>query len=140
MRTQRFQDPASALAFIFAGNSRTTLKSLKTGNHFTYRTRVSDDGGIRWVSVLADGDNVNGYDYIGYVKNGKFVAGKKTDPANPPASFTAYSWMLTTLQSAVMPKNAEVWHEGTCGRCNRTLTHPESIESGFGPECIKHRK
>jgi hypothetical protein len=28
-----------------------------------------------------------------------------------------------------------VWHEGRCGRCGRKLTVPESIESGFGPEC-----
>lgn len=30
---------------------------------------------------------------------------------------------------------AEVWHEGLCGRCGRRLTVPASIESGFGPEC-----
>jgi len=23
-----------------------------------------------------------------------------------------------------------------CGRCGRVLTVPESVESGFGPECI----
>jgi hypothetical protein len=32
----------------------------------------------------------------------------------------------------------EFWHEGKCGRCNRKLTVPSSIESGFGPECINH--
>lgn len=31
----------------------------------------------------------------------------------------------------------EIWHEGKCGRCGRQLTVPESIESGFGPECVK---
>jgi hypothetical protein len=29
----------------------------------------------------------------------------------------------------------EVYHEGRCGRCNRKLTVPESIETGLGPEC-----
>ena len=27
--------------------------------------------------------------------------------------------------------------DGKCGRRNKTLTVPESVESGFGPECIK---
>jgi len=31
-----------------------------------------------------------------------------------------------------------VFHEGACGRCGRTLTVPESIASGFGPECIRY--
>jgi hypothetical protein len=30
-----------------------------------------------------------------------------------------------------------VWHEGSCARCGKKLTVPESIESGFGPECVK---
>ena len=31
---------------------------------------------------------------------------------------------------------ADGWHEGRCGRCGRKLTVPESIEAGYGPECI----
>jgi hypothetical protein len=29
----------------------------------------------------------------------------------------------------------DVHHEGKCGRCGRKLTVPESVKSGFGPEC-----
>ena len=32
----------------------------------------------------------------------------------------------------------EIMHEGRCCRCNRTLTHPDSIKTGIGPECAKH--
>jgi hypothetical protein len=35
-----------------------------------------------------------------------------------------------------MPDGVVIWHEGRCGRCGRRLTVPESIESGYGPECI----
>src|SRR5882672_9405186 len=34
----------------------------------------------------------------------------------------------------------EIWHSGSCGRCGRTLTVPESVLSGFGPECINKMK
>jgi hypothetical protein len=36
-----------------------------------------------------------------------------------------------------LPESLEIWHEGSCLRCGRKLTVPESIESGYGPECIK---
>jgi len=29
----------------------------------------------------------------------------------------------------------EIWHEGSCSRCGRTLTVPESIATGLGPVC-----
>jgi hypothetical protein len=39
--------------------------------------------------------------------------------------------------AAVEATGWKVHHEGRCGRCGRTLTVPESIESGIGPECAK---
>jgi hypothetical protein len=29
-----------------------------------------------------------------------------------------------------------VHHENHCGRCGRTLTVPESVERGIGPDCL----
>ena len=34
-----------------------------------------------------------------------------------------------------MPAELEVWHQGSCGKCGRPLTVPESIASGIGPVC-----
>ena len=34
-----------------------------------------------------------------------------------------------------VPDNLRVYHEGKCCRCGRTLTTPESIKKGIGPEC-----
>jgi hypothetical protein len=36
-----------------------------------------------------------------------------------------------------LPNFIEIWHEGRCGKCGRTLTVPDSIANGLGPECIK---
>ena len=46
----------------------------------------------------------------------------------------AWLWRRITSNTALPPK-AEVWHEGSCGRCGRKLTVPESIENGLGPVC-----
>jgi hypothetical protein len=34
-----------------------------------------------------------------------------------------------------LPVTLSMQHEGHCGRCGRTLTHPDSINTGYGPEC-----
>jgi hypothetical protein len=50
----------------------------------------------------------------------------------------AFAWFWDRLRNGNLPEQVEVHHEGRCGRCGRALTVPESIESGFGPECINH--
>jgi hypothetical protein len=47
----------------------------------------------------------------------------------------AFDWMWTHLLRDAIPGMLEIWHEGRCGRCSRKLTVPESLKSGFGPEC-----
>lgn len=50
-----------------------------------------------------------------------------------------FAWLWATRLSTgrELPEQVEVWHEGRCGRCGRRLTVPESISTGFGPECVK---
>ena len=31
-----------------------------------------------------------------------------------------------------LPTFIEIWHEGKCGKCGRTLTVPDSIINGLG--------
>ena len=50
-------------------------------------------------------------------------------------SSKAFSWAWGYIKNDVLPVKLEIWHEGRCARCNRKLTVPSSIESGFGPEC-----
>lgn len=51
----------------------------------------------------------------------------------------AVKWIAKHLahQVDVLLEKADWWHEGVCGRCGRRLTVPESIDTGFGPECKK---
>jgi hypothetical protein len=50
----------------------------------------------------------------------------------------AFQWFWRTLHgSGNFPDGFEFWHEGRCAQCGKRLTVPESIQSGFGPECVK---
>jgi hypothetical protein len=48
-----------------------------------------------------------------------------------------FQYVINKLKLKNLPDFIEVWHEGKCGKCGRTLTVPSSIESGIGPECMK---
>jgi DNA-directed RNA polymerase subunit RPC12/RpoP len=36
-----------------------------------------------------------------------------------------------------LPEQIKVYHEAKCARCGHRLTVPESIETGFGPNCLE---
>jgi len=61
----------------------------------------------------------------------------KTEVSKDSQSVKVFSYIYQKLKEKNLPEFVEFWHEGVCGKCGRKLTVPESIESGFGPECIK---
>jgi hypothetical protein len=137
--TARLTTAADARAFLIGGNATVTLVSTKTGTRFTYKVRASDDGEVFFVSLLSGPDNENDYRYLGRIARGIFWQGRKTPKpgdvlASAPSS-QAFAWVWRGLMQNALPDTVEVWHEGRCARCNRKLTVPSSIASGFGPEC-----
>ena len=135
--------PEAALEFIFGGTALFTMTSGKTGNHFTFKMRRGRGDNAPWFANVLTGspDNWQDFDFIGFVKLSEdgektcLMAGRKGKPDAP--SFKALSWALAHLHRGEMPEALTIQHEGRCCRCNRTLTHPDSIESGIGPECAK---
>jgi hypothetical protein len=127
--------------FIFGGNATFTLTSAKTGQHFTFKAsrKKGDDQSPIFIKVLTGPDNSWNGDwlFLGFIpKDGtEIIAGRKGHPEAP--SFQALSWTLRHLHQDNIPADVTIQHEGTCGRCNRKLTHPESVASGIGPECAK---
>lgn len=128
-----------AVEYVQAGNARVTLRSMRTGNRFTYRIRESEDGRVFFVSLLTGSDNESSYQYLGIIKNGEFTRTAKSRTGEDAPGHRAFAWAWGRLRAGNLPAELEIWHEGSCGRCGRTLTVPESIEHGFGPECIKHK-
>lgn len=136
----QIEDPQVALDFITGGKAIFTLVSKRTGKRYTYKARSNCRDAVVFIDLLTGPDNASDYQYIGCFWNHdrKGMVGGKNGQPNHPA-FAALDWILICLHAGRMPSTAEFWHEGKCARCGHKLTTPESIESGFGPECIKKR-
>lgn len=130
------REVSDPLAFVTGGKAFFTLRSVKTGVRYTYRVTQNEKGG--WFVSLLDGpDNWSNYKYIGFIgqSDRRFrVTAKSTLPATS-TPVRAFTWTWERLSSGRSIEGVEVWHEGKCGRCGRKLTVPESIQTGFGPEC-----
>lgn len=128
------ENPADAFDFMMAGNSTVTIKSVKTGKHFTYKVKKHREKELRFVSVLYDGDD--NYNYIGCIfEAGAFKHTKGSKCLPTAESFRAFNWTWANVRKLTIPDYLEIWHEGRCGRCGRKLTEPESIRLGIGPIC-----
>lgn len=128
-------------AFVLGGNATITVQNGESAPHYTYKIiRCKDNDNLYFIHSLRGPDNENDYTYIGcyYDDSEYFHVAKKY--ANSPS----YTWpnsarlMLYVLKNLEhKPDSLKIYHEGRCARCGRKLTTPESITSGFGPECIK---
>lgn len=139
------QIPAQSVSrFVQAGNATLTIRSRSTGTRFTYRFVRPDDGPSprerpTWCRVLTGPDNTRDYTYAGTYWSSRGWTPPKKPGFNPETpSARGLRWLLRHLDDPHTLEQAEFWHEGRCGRCGRKLTVPESIASGFGPECQKY--
>lgn len=140
MTTQQIKE------FVLAGNALFTLKSLRTTKHFTFKVQrqmawsneYAADGTRKqvpmspptWVvKVLSGRDNSKDYRTIGSIRDGHFAY----NASNSTPATKGFAWCWKHLERC--GERFEFAHAGRCGRCGRLLTHPESIESGIGPEC-----
>jgi hypothetical protein len=146
MTEARFENPATVLAFMFAGKAVFTLRSLRSGNRYTYKVSTAPEreqdkgkGGkpAFFVAVLSGPDNTNDFTYIGMLRDGKFFTTRASKMNMDSLPVKTFNWALTSFNKNVraFPQDLEVWHTGRCGRCGRELTVPESVATGFGPEC-----
>jgi hypothetical protein len=138
-------EPARALQFIKAGNAYFTVRSQKTGVRYTFRVakakpqpgREHWTGNSYFVSLLTGPENTSDYTYVGMIRDGSFRLTQASTMQADSGPVAAFRWVWGFLNLKQMPPQAEIWHEGRCGRCGRMLTVPESIEAGIGPECAK---
>ena len=60
-----------------------------------------------------------------------------------PTAIKAFRFAMLVAQGMIpeaMYPNAEVMHANKCCKCRRTLTTPESIVKGIGPECSGEKR
>tara|TARA_Y100000361_G_scaffold124610_2_gene117788 strand:- start:1036 stop:1464 length:429 start_codon:yes stop_codon:yes gene_type:complete len=129
--------------FITSGKATFTVTSARTGQHFTYRVKQTEPGAHGYfVSVLTGPDNVRDYTYAGMLFDSdqglafRLTKGSKVSGDAP--SFRGFEWLVRMVNADKgVSDHATLDHMGKCGRCGRALTHPESIATGLGPECVK---
>lgn len=138
--------------FVVGGNSTFTIEledgfASKHGlkNHYTFKVRhkeASMNYPEAWfVSMLTGPDNTSDYAYLGMLdKNqGELRLTQKSRLKDDSMVVRVLKRTLARLWAnqgeEITKAGFDVHHEGRCGRCGRKLTVPESVLSGFGPEC-----
>lgn len=127
-------------SFFFGGNATFTVESEKSGQWKTFKIRrPKGEGKPFFASLLAGPNNENDYAYIGIVhpETGDLQLTRKSKRNDASPDVLTLRWFLKHLFTDGILQNAKVHHEGKCGCCGRTLTVPESIKCGIGPECMK---
>jgi hypothetical protein len=121
---------------ILTHNGVFTVKSVKTGDHRTFRIRTQPQDssfapGKRVLSILRGPDNTNDYKGFAFVdEHGIHIWSKSYNALN-----VKYAAMLEKLAEHSANGLVEVFASTRCRVCNRTLTTPESVASGIGPVC-----
>lgn len=160
-----FSSASSALLAMLAGEAKVTLVSERTGTRYTFKISKADPKPAAsfsaysaspsavtgqpaprawFVSLLSGPSNESDFTYLGMISEGfgnqgpSFRLTRKSRMASDAPPVKAISWTLQALYlTGQIPQGLQVWHEGCCCRCGRTLTVPESIATGLGPECAK---
>ena len=139
MMTGKFFQASDCKLFALAGRARLTFVSQATGKRFTFKvSQPKNVKDVHFVSLLTGPSNEADYTFLGTIFGAKeYRHGKKSTVTSEAPSAKAFAWVWSYLSRGEMPPKCEVYHEGCCGRCGRALTVPESISSGFGPDCVE---
>ena len=122
--------------FLLAGNATLTVTSKKTGTRFTFKVRKPSETAPHFVSLMNGPDNENSYCFMGTIFNGQdYRMGRKSRITAEAPSAKAFAWVWANRNSPTLADKIEFRHAGKCCCCGRTLTEPESIDSGIGPIC-----
>lgn len=132
--------------YVTGGHAVFTLQSTKLDKRYTYKINADSKCENRfYANVLYGPDNGTDYRFLGFFYRDNFTlkASKYTNfehnIINTDNRFRMLEVFLQILCTEdELPETCIFYPSGRCARCGRLLTTPESIESGFGPECIKH--
>lgn len=136
----QIESRADALQYILGGDATFTVVSKATGTRFTYRVaKGKADDAPHFVSVLVGSDNTTDYLFLGTIfERRAYRRGWKSPIPFEAPSQKAFWWLWTkALGENKTFAQCEFWHHGSCSRCGRCLTDPESIKRGLGPVCYE---
>lgn len=123
--------------FFSAGRAVFTVDNGK-GQHYTYRIGHSKPEQPLFVGLLTGPNNEADYTYLGIYnpESHQVRLTAKSRYTEETAPVKVIRWAIKqVVEGKPLPEGYSVKHEGKCCRCGRTLTTPESVERGIGPEC-----
>ena len=137
-----------ALNYMLAGKSEFILHSTKTNQDFLYKltkkeslgSKEDDKKYIYFLNVKLS----NNYLYAGVIwfdtneNIFKFSKGKNGNLDANDINIRSLLFIMNKLYTNDVPETCLIFHTGTCGRCGKKLTTPESILTGLGPSCAKY--
>lgn len=128
--------------YVTGGKAIFTIQSTKIDKRYTYKVRQDKSNYERFlVDILYGPDNCNDYRLMGYFYTDNFTlrTPKREIVSSADNRYRMFMYFLQFLcTEEALPDTCKFYPSGRCARCGRLLTTPESIESGFGPECIKY--
>lgn len=124
--------------YMLAGKAKVTIVSKRSGARFTYEIvharGNATASSVHFVRVLVGPDNSRDFQFLGTIFNAhEYRHGVRSLISPDAPSAKAFAWTWRNLDS----QEIEVWHSGTCSRCGRELTDPDSIARGLGPVCAE---
>jgi hypothetical protein len=140
-------NPLALPHIFFAGRAVLTFRNTEKETHMTVKVKQLTDKNDRkiklpifhvYVSLL--GDRQTGYVFAGTIfQNSMIFKLHHSVPADSQLG-RVMIFVMNALENPQMLKDKKVslLHEGKCFRCCLPLTHPESINTGFGPDCLRY--
>lgn len=126
----QIKDLSQLPLILFAGKAVLTFESIASGDHRTFK--ITELKKALYSVHVRKGPT---YHIIGKIDNMTFFPVQ--DVLLRP-EVNIFSWIYKNLiHKDLLESRIRVYHQGTCVRCGRELTNPESIASGVGPECLK---
>lgn len=128
-------DRSLARDYLLAGQAVVTFLNTESGTRFTYKVSAHKDGEPWFVRVRTGGGEFEDtWAFIGTIfGDSQFRMSRKSTLHSQSPSVLAFTWIWRHID--VLPTKIEVWHEGHCMKCGRSLSDPESIARGLGPVC-----
>lgn len=126
----------TAYQFLTGGNCECTIKDTIRNINFTYHiVQAKKSKNTFWVKVLYA---PNQYTFAGTIRiMPTGFSYRQGDKGKFGFDAPSIQLLLRTMSRARRGNTGAILilHLGTCGRCKRPLTDPESIRTGLGPIC-----
>lgn len=129
-----------------AGKCIFTISNDNKRKHYTFRCRRKKcaDGKVRYFLYLLTGNEVNNtasYTYCGILQlqpHLQLMMTQKSKLTTNSIAHRVLNFALRIIEGRQrLPEGYSLHHSMNCAKCGRTLTTPQSIELGVGPECAK---